>query len=121
MDVLSTFLIVGQLQLAAFKSTYIVLNSPPTRWPAWGLTEPGHSYMPLFFTVSGVSFLFTMAYGFVHLTWWIPLFALIIGFPFTHHLILRRLLPDTFMMVTGTLCSLGCSLWIALKWFAWSN
>ena len=117
MEPLYVFLIVGQVQLAAFKGTHNVLRSPPPCWPAWGLTEPGHSIMSILFTISGVCYVFTIIYGFVHFVWWIPLIAIVILFPFAFYLLIRPITGDIFPMTVGTLLSVAGAAWVAGAWF----
>jgi hypothetical protein len=115
MDPLAIFLIVGQVQLAAMKSSLTVNQASPVYWPSWALKEPGRSIMPLFFTVSGLCFFGTMVFGFFHLEWWIPLVCLVIVFPFVH-LAIRFVIPDAAIMILGTAISLVGAILVAIEW-----
>ena len=117
MEPLPLFLIVGQIQLAAFKGAHNVLRSPLLDRPPWALREPGHSIMGLLFSISGLCFAFTLVYGFFHLEWWIPLVALILGFPFAYYLFIRPITGDIFPMTVGSLLSVIGAIWIGISWF----
>ena len=114
---LTIFLIVGLLQLSAFKGTHNVLRSTPPLQPPWALSQTGQGVMQIFFSITGLCFLFTLIYGFAHLAWWIPVVCLVLGFPFTFYLLIRPITGDIVPMTLGTPLSIFGVGVIAYFWF----
>ena len=114
---LTIFLVIGFIQLSAFKGTHNVLRSPPPLQPPWALSHTGQGVMQLLFSISGLCFLFTLIFGFTHLVWWIPVVCLVIVFPFAYYLLIRPVTRDILPMTIGSILSiLGAGL-IVYFWF----
>lgn len=114
---LTIFLIIGLIQLSAFKGAHNVSRSPPTHQPAWALNAKGQTIIYLLFTITGLCYVFTLIYGFINLEWWIPLVCLVLGFPFAYYLLIRPITGDILPMTIGSVLSVLGTGFIATYWF----
>jgi len=117
MEPLIIFLIAGQISLIGFKGSHNVMRSPSSEQPAWALSERGQLFLYLFFSVSGLCYIFILVYGFFHLDWWIPVATMIIGFPLAYYFLIRPIIGDIFSMTIGTILSLLSIAFVIGVWF----
>ncbi len=116
MNEMSLFTVVGLTQLSAFKGAHNVMKASPPEWPAWALTNPGR--LRIFFNLAGICYAATIAYGFAHLDWWIPLIAMIVGFPFAYYLAVRPIVGDIASMTIGTALSVVGAFLVVADWMS---
>ena len=115
---LTIFLVIGLIQLAAFKGAHNVSRLPPEFQTAWALNDTGQIIIYLLFAISGLSYVFTLVYGFAHLQWWIPLLCAILVFPFAYYLFIRPITGDIFAMAIGGFLSIIGAGLIGFNWLA---
>ncbi|MFW1678328.1 hypothetical protein ACFVYJ_11185 [Pontibacter sp. JAM-7] len=94
MDPLIIFLATGLVTMSAALSAGAINKLPEESKPAFAASRNGMVAVIMAGNISAITLLFAMAFGFLHLDWWIPLICMFITFPVVHVVILQKLLGD---------------------------
>ena len=94
MDPLIIFLVTGMVSMSAALSAGAINKLPEEDKPAFASTRNGMVTIIMAGNVAALTLLFSMAYGFINLAWWIPLLCMFITFPVVHVVVLQQMLGD---------------------------
>ncbi len=94
LDPLLIFLVTGMVSMSAALSAGALNKLPDEDKPAFATTRNGMVAVVMAGNVAAVALLFSAAYGFYNLDWWIPLLCLFITFPVVQKVFIERILGD---------------------------
>ncbi|MGB0468837.1 MAG: hypothetical protein ACPGF7_15090 [Pontibacterium sp.] len=94
MELLYIFLATGFVSLSAALSAGAINKLSDEDRPSFAKTRNGQVAVIMMGNIAALTLLFSMAFGFLKLDWWIPLSCMFISFPVVHVLIFQRLFGD---------------------------
>lgn len=102
MELLYIFLATGFVSMSAALSAGAINKLPDEDKPKFTLTRNGQVSVIMMGNISALTLLFSMAFGFLKLDWWIPLSCMFVSFPVIHVLIFQRMVGDvkTFFLMS---------------------
>lgn len=116
LESLFVFIVSGGFAMSAALFASKLTKLDVEEAPEWMKTQGGKTKVLLGGNLFGVIFVAAVIYGFMHLTWWIPLACMIVTFPAFHVIVLERLFSlakgffiSGFIAVAST----------GLLWFYW--
>jgi len=80
--------------MSAALSAGAINKLPEEDKPAFATTRNGMVTIIMMGNVAALTLLFSMAYGFYNLEWWIALLCMFISFPVIHVVIVQQMLGD---------------------------
>ncbi|WP_286237586.1 hypothetical protein [Neptuniibacter halophilus] len=93
-DPLIIFLLTGMVSMSAALSAGALNKLPEEDKPESLRSRNGMVKVIMAGNLAAVTLLFSMAYGFSNLDWWIPLLCMFITFPVIHVVVIQRMLGD---------------------------
>ena len=115
MDEQTIFLIAGFISMCALLGTHDVGRADALYRPVWTLSEKGELNLIRLLNVSGIFYLFILAYGFVHLDWWKPIVATLF-FSFIYGLAIRPTIGYPACMFFGNILSALSVIFVIVVW-----
>jgi len=88
------FLVTGMVSMSAALSAGALNKLPDEDKPAFATTRNGMVSVIMAGNLAAIMLLFSMAYGIIHVQWWIPLLCLFITFPVIHMLVIQQVLGE---------------------------
>lgn len=88
------FIVTGIVSMSAALSAGAINKLPEEDKPAIAKSRNGLMQIVLAGNVAAVGLLFSAAYGFYNLDWWIPLSCVFVSFPVIHILFIQKILGD---------------------------
>lgn len=91
---LYVFLATGLVSMSAALSAGAINKLSEEDKPGFAKSRNGAVTVVMAGNVAALTLLFSMAFGFLKLDWWIPLSCMFISFPVIHVVLIQRLLGD---------------------------
>lgn len=93
-DPLIIFLVTGVVSMSAALCAGALNKLPEEDKPAFAHSKNGMMAILLAGNVAAVALLFSAAFGFNKLDWWIPLLCVFVTFPIAHYVVIQQVLGD---------------------------
>lgn len=94
LKLLYVFLATGMVSMSAALSAGAINKLADADKPAFAQTRNGMVSVIMAGNISALTLLFSMAFGFLKMEWWIPLSCMFISFPVMHVVVFQRLFGD---------------------------
>jgi len=114
-DPIILFLITGFVSMSAALSAGALNKEPKDQKEGFLATNNGSLFVVMAGNLAAVTLLGSMAYGFKHLHWAVPLSCMFVSFPLVHILLLQRVLGNKWSLLTMIAPTLISA--VALYWF----
>lgn len=114
-QMLYVFLATGLVSMSAALSAGAINKLPEEDKPEFAKSRNGAVAVIMAGNLSALILLFSMAFGFKQLDWWIPLSCMFITFPVIHVVMLQRIIKDVTNLFIMTPLSIAAA--VALYYF----
>lgn len=88
------FLVTGIVSMSAALSAGALNKLPEEDKPAFTSTRNGMVTIVMLGNIAALTLLFSAAYGFMNLEWWIALLCVFISFPVVHVVVIQQMFGD---------------------------
>ena len=110
------FIFAGLVAMSAALSAGALNKLPLEQKPAFMQKGNGTVMVVMAGNLAALTLLGAMAYGFLTLTWWIPLSCLFISFPVLHVILFQRVLGDLKNLILMTVLVLAAIPTLYINW-----
>ncbi|WP_415905484.1 hypothetical protein ACMXYW_05320 [Neptuniibacter sp. QD48_55] len=115
-DPLIIFLVSGVFSMSGALSAGAINKLPEEDKPEFAHKRNGLMTIVMAGNLAAVALLFSMAYGFSNLDWWIPLLCMFITFPVVHLVILQPMLGELKTLFLSSIISAVSLVVLYLYW-----
>ncbi|WP_299179353.1 hypothetical protein [uncultured Neptuniibacter sp.] len=110
------FLVTGMVSMSAALSAGALNKLPDEDKPAFASGRNGMVTIIMAGNLAAITLLFSMAYGFSNLDWWIPLLCMFITFPVAHVVVIQQVLGDVKTLLLASPLVIGSMVALYLYW-----
>jgi len=115
-DPLIIFLVTGMFSMSAALSAGAINKLAEEDKPAFAHKRNGMVTIVMAGNLAAVALLFSMAYGFSNLDWWIPLLCMFITFPVIHLVVIQPMLGELKSLFLATPAVIASLVALYLYW-----